>query len=47
MSCSANGAFQVVKSVKNRADCPDYLNQPSLKYGDGSSATWLCLKPAH
>jgi hypothetical protein len=46
VSCSSNGAFQVVSKVTDRADCPD-PNQPSLQYGSGSSATWLCLKPAH
>jgi hypothetical protein len=47
VSCSAPGAFKVGGSVTDRTQCPDYLNQPSLKYGDGDKATWLCLQPAH
>jgi hypothetical protein len=42
--CSAPGAFEVVKSVTNSAQCPDYLNEPSIAYTVGGKTTIYCLQ---
>jgi collagen type III alpha len=46
VSCSAPGAYEVVKSVTDNTLCPDYLNEPSLTYESGGKTTVLCLQQA-